>query len=76
MPLRDHFHPPLDTRRHWEGLHTTWATFIRTGNPNNDTLPDWPTYSLANRSTMILNEVSGVLENPQAELLSLWAEIC
>jgi hypothetical protein len=28
MPLRDHFHPPLLTRRHWEGFHTTWITSI------------------------------------------------
>lgn len=25
MPLRDHFHPPLSARRHWEGLHSAWA---------------------------------------------------
>jgi hypothetical protein len=31
MPLRDHFHPPLDIRRHWEGLHTAWATWLGEG---------------------------------------------
>src|SRR2546425_12603202 len=25
MPLHDHFHPPLSTRRHWKGFHGTWA---------------------------------------------------
>jgi hypothetical protein len=24
MPLRDHFHPPLVNRRHWEGMHSAW----------------------------------------------------
>lgn len=24
MPLRDHFRPPLDDMRHWEGFHATW----------------------------------------------------
>jgi hypothetical protein len=24
MPLRDHFHPPLVNRRHWEGIHSAW----------------------------------------------------
>ncbi len=28
MPLLDHFRPPLRTRRHWQGFHTTWATRI------------------------------------------------
>jgi hypothetical protein len=28
MPLRDHFRPPLDDRRHWEGLHATWPVMI------------------------------------------------
>jgi hypothetical protein len=28
MPLRDHFHPPLDTKRSWEGFHATWPTVI------------------------------------------------
>ncbi len=56
-------------------IHTTWATFIRTGNPNNDLLPDWPAYTTAQRSTMIFNETSQVLENPQAELLPLWSDV-
>jgi para-nitrobenzyl esterase len=56
-------------------IHTTWASFIRTGNPNSPALPDWPTYTLARRSTMILNETSQVLEQPQAELLPLWTGI-
>jgi hypothetical protein len=28
MPLRDHFHPPLDDLRHWEGLHGGWPMMI------------------------------------------------
>jgi hypothetical protein len=24
VPLRDHFHPPLVNRRHWEGIHSAW----------------------------------------------------
>jgi hypothetical protein len=28
MPLRDHFRPPLDTLRHWEGFHATWPVMI------------------------------------------------
>jgi hypothetical protein len=28
MPLRDHFKPPLDSLRHWEGFHATWPVMI------------------------------------------------
>lgn len=28
MPLRDHFHSPLDDMRHWEGFHATWPVAI------------------------------------------------
>jgi len=28
MPLRDHFRPPLDDVRHWEGLHGGWPMMI------------------------------------------------
>jgi hypothetical protein len=28
MPLLDHFHPPLSTRRPWESLHATWAVCL------------------------------------------------
>jgi len=28
MPLLDHFHPPLSTRRHWESLHATWTVCL------------------------------------------------
>ncbi len=28
MPLRDHFHPPLERRRHWEGVHGQWPAVI------------------------------------------------
>src|ERR1700724_2360503 len=28
MPLRDHFRPPLDDMRHWEGFHATWPVMM------------------------------------------------
>lgn len=28
MPLRDHFHPPLDNEGSWEGFHGAWPTMI------------------------------------------------
>ena len=38
--LRDHFHPPLQGRRHWEAFHSAWATFLAAS--LNQQLPkDW-----------------------------------
>jgi hypothetical protein len=28
MPLRDHFRPPLESRRHWQGFHAQWPAMI------------------------------------------------
>jgi hypothetical protein len=28
MPLQDHFHPPLNLRRHWHAFHNSWATYL------------------------------------------------
>src|SRR5438034_8821975 len=28
MPLRDHFHPPLENILPWEGFHATWPVMI------------------------------------------------
>jgi hypothetical protein len=27
MPLQDHFHPPLSSRRHWHAFSSSWATY-------------------------------------------------
>ncbi len=37
MPLLDHFHPPLQGRRHWEGFHGRWAAAL--ADALNETLP-------------------------------------
>src|SRR5262245_61858044 len=39
MPLLDHFHPPLQGQRHWEGFHGWWAAAIA-GNLNEHLLPE------------------------------------
>ena len=53
-------------------IHAIWATFIRTGNPNTVAFADWPRYDLIHRTTMFLNTVSQVVDDPQAEILPLW----
>jgi para-nitrobenzyl esterase len=42
-----------------------WAQFARTGNPQHDDLPAWPTYSLATRATMVFSADTRVINDPR-----------
>jgi para-nitrobenzyl esterase len=53
-------------------IHAAWAAFIRTGNPNTPAFADWPPYDLTHRTTMLLNDVSHIVDDPQADVLPLW----
>ncbi|MBW4026957.1 MAG: carboxylesterase/lipase family protein [Acidobacteria bacterium] len=56
-------------------MHQAWAAFIRGESPSAPGLPAWPQYTLAERSTMILNTVSQVQQQPQQAELRLWDEV-
>jgi para-nitrobenzyl esterase len=56
-------------------IHAAWATFIRTGAPNTAAFADWPPYDLTHRTTMLLNDVSQKVDDPQAEILPLWSAV-
>jgi len=49
-----------------------WATFARTGVPGHASLPAWPTYSLADWATMVLDADCHVVRDPAAEARALW----
>ena len=42
-----------ETKALSEKIMEAWIAFARTGNPNNKTIPKWPSYDLKNRSTMV-----------------------
>jgi para-nitrobenzyl esterase len=48
--------------------------FARTGNPNHAGLPNWPTYSLEKRETMVWNTVTAVVNDPRRQERLLQAE--
>jgi para-nitrobenzyl esterase len=50
--------PVMDT------MMATWLAFAKTGSPNNAALPIWPSYSLPERPTMMLNGTPNVRLNP------------
>jgi len=48
-------------------VSAAWVAFARTGNPNTAGLPKWPAYSAASRDTMLFNNDSRVVQDPDRE---------
>jgi para-nitrobenzyl esterase len=44
-------------------MHDTWASFIRTGEPNGAGLPEWPRYDAERRATMIIDRDASRVES-------------
>ncbi|CAN5143455.1 carboxylesterase/lipase family protein [soil metagenome] len=53
-------------------LASTLIAFARTGNPNNDQIPNWPAYDAATRATMIFDNETRVENDPRSEILAFW----
>lgn len=48
-------------------LSDTWIAFARTGDPNTPKLPHWPAFNSTERSTMVINNQSTVINDPIRE---------
>jgi len=48
-------------------ISAAWAAFARNGNPNHPDLPNWPSFNLKDRSTMIFNNDCKVVNDPNRE---------
>jgi para-nitrobenzyl esterase len=55
-------------------ISTAWANFARTGNPNHNGLPHWPTYTSQQRATMYFDTPCAVRNDPEGEGLRLNAQ--
>jgi para-nitrobenzyl esterase len=55
-------------------ISTAWVNFARTGNPNHDDLPHWPTYIAEHRATMYFDTPCKVRNDPEGEGLRLIAQ--
>jgi para-nitrobenzyl esterase len=54
-------------------ISTAWTNFARTGNPNHNGLPHWPTYTAEPRATMYFDAPCKVRNDPEGEGLRLMA---
>jgi len=55
-------------------LSKAWVNFARTGNPNHDDLPDWPTYTAESRATMFFDAPCQVRYDPEGKGLKIIAQ--
>jgi para-nitrobenzyl esterase len=56
-----------------EQMGRAWTNFARTGDPNHDGLPHWPSYSANKRSVMHLDSPCHVRDDPEGPGLKLIA---
>ena len=47
-----------------EKVSAAWVAFARTGDPNTPKLPKWPAYSATSRDTMLFNNDSRIVSDP------------
>ena len=50
-----------------EKMSDALLSFMRTGNPNCETLPDWAAFTVENGETMVLNDVCELKNDPDRE---------
>jgi para-nitrobenzyl esterase len=53
-------------------MSRTWIAFARSGNPNNEAIPNWPAHSTESRPTMIFDEQCRVENDPFGEERGAW----
>lgn len=51
-------------------MSQSWINFARTGDPNTEKLPEWPTYNCSEGATMIFNDDCEVRYNHDRELIN------
>jgi para-nitrobenzyl esterase len=52
-----------------------WIAFARTGNPNHDGIPDWPTYETGRRATMDFGPQTQVVDAPYEAERLVWGSV-
>ena len=56
-------------------MSDAFIAFARTGNPNHKGIPQWKPYELSNRSTMVFNSESTLVDDPRGAERRLFAQV-
>jgi para-nitrobenzyl esterase len=55
-------------------LASSWIAFAKTGNPDNEHIPHWPTYDATRRATMTFDTETRVVDDPRAAIRQYWSQ--
>jgi para-nitrobenzyl esterase len=58
-----------------EQMMDSWISFARTGNPNHKGIPEWPSYEVQKRQTMILGVETKLEQDPYSEEREVWNSV-
>ncbi|WP_082339925.1 carboxylesterase/lipase family protein [Pseudomonas sp. Pf153] len=53
-------------------MMAAWTNFARTGNPNDKNVPEWQTYDVSARQTMIWDDQSSSKSDPEPQRRAIW----
>jgi len=56
-------------------MSETFLAFARSGKPGNRQIPDWPTYDLSRRRTLVFDAVSKVVDDPRGDERRLFSKV-
>jgi para-nitrobenzyl esterase len=54
-------------------MSASWINFAKTGNPNTKSLPQWPAYTTSQGATMIFDNQSMIMNDPDGDLMKIAA---
>jgi para-nitrobenzyl esterase len=55
-------------------LASTFVAFAKTGHPDNDQIPQWPSYDARTRATMIFDSNTRVVDDPRSAIRQYWSQ--
>ena len=64
-----------DVEKLSEQMMDSWIAFAKTGDPNHKGIPNWSSYDLEKRPTMILGKEVILVEDPFGEERKIWKEV-
>jgi len=55
-------------------MHRAWISFVKSGDPSHDGIPDWPIYNTDARPTMKFGDTGNVLADPLGASRACWID--